>query len=337
MRSLLHLKTPPIRLLLSLPLALFVSIAIGADELPPCCPGPACPNGTVRMIVPFLAGAPTDTVARILAQGMQNQTGQQFVVDNRSGAGGNIAFEIAAKADWRNTLLIANTQLTINPSVYKNFSLDPTKDLRPIALLATMPMVLVVNPSIPAKSVKEFIAVARARPGGVSIASSGAGGVSDLAGYLFTSATGASFTHIPYKGEGTAASSVISGEVNAGVSTLAAAFPQIRAGRLRVLAVLSNQRAQALPDVPTVKDAIGLDVSADTWQGVFAGKDTPPECQKSMNRKFVSIMRSPESLKSLESMGFAVPDYSYEAFNAFVKTESTKWARVVKAADIRAE
>lgn len=337
MRGLFPFDVRPFRQLSSVPLALLVSIAIGADEPPPCCPGPSCPNGRVRLIVPFGPGGPTDMVARVLAQGMQKSTGQPYVVENRPGAGGNIASEIAAKADWRDTLLIANTQVTINPSVYPRLSLDPTRDLRPIALLATMPTVLVVHPSVPANSLKEFIAVAKAKPGGISIASPGVGGVSNLAGYLFSGAAGVSFAHIPYKGQALAVTNIVSGEANAGVFPLAEALPQIRAGKLRALAVLSVRRSEALPDVPTVSDAFGLDVTADAWQGVFAGKGTPPECQKSINKKVVSIMRSPDSLKSLESIGFAIPDYSSEAFTAFVKTESTKWARVAKNAGIKTE
>lgn len=296
------------------------------------------PNRPIRLVLPVSSGGGADVIARTVGGRMGAALGQQFVVDNRGGAGGNIAAEIVAKSPPDGyTLGMVLSSHTINPSLYKKLNYDAVRDFTPIVLLATAPFVLVVHPSLPAKSVKDFIALSKASKGGLTYGSSGTGLLAHLAMELLKTMGGFEATHIPYKGTGAAMMDTVAGHVSANFPTMISGLNTIRAGRLRALGVTSLQRSKLLPDVPTIAEQgfPGYEVTA--WYGLLAPAGTPREIITLLNTEAVKALKAPDVRERLSNDG-AVPVASTpEEFAAHLKSETGKWAKIVRYAGATAE
>jgi len=296
------------------------------------------PARPVRFIVPNPPGGGTDLVARIVAQKMSEQWGQNLVVDNRAGAGGIIAVEVAAKSVPDGyTLLMAHFPLAITVNIAK-VSFDPVRDFAPVTLLATTQNALALNPSVPAKSVKGFIALAKSKPGQFSYASGGNGTSMHVSAELFNLMAGVSMTHVPYKGAGPALVDLISGQVQASFVSVPAAVPHIRSGRIRALAVTGPRRSSLVPDLPTLSEAGLKGYGSEQWYGVLVPRGTPRATVQRLNQDFTRVLGQPDTRTRLQDSGYDVaPDTTEEWFGRFLASEIAKWADVVRKAGIRAE
>jgi tripartite-type tricarboxylate transporter receptor subunit TctC len=289
------------------------------------------PSKPVKLVVPYPPGGPTDIVARVVAQKLSEQTGQQFIVDNRPGAGGNTGAELVARsAPDGYTLLIATTAHAINPSLFKNLGYKLTKDLAPVSLLTSGPLVIVANPALPAKNVAELIALAKARPGQLNFASSGNGQSTHLAAELFASMAGVKMTHIPYKGSAPALTDVMGGQAQLMFDTMLSAMPHVKGGKLKALAVTSGKRSPAAPDLPTVAESGLPGYEAIAWNGLLAPAGTPPEAIARLSAELKKALALPEVKDKFEAQGFAAAWNTPEAFGGFMNAEVEKWAQVVK-------
>ena len=290
------------------------------------------PNKPVRVVVPYPPGGPTDIVARVLFQQVSEATGQQFLVDNRAGAGGNIGAEIVAKSPADGyTLLIGTTAHAINMSLFKNLSYDVQKDFAPVSLLTQGPLVLVAHPQFPANSIKEVIELAKSKSGGLNFASSGNGQSTHLSAELFNTMAGIKMSHVPYKGSAPALTDVMSGQVDVMFDTTLSAMPFVKAGKLKALGLTSQVRSPAAPDVPTIAESglPGYEVFA--WNGVFVPAGTPKAIIQQLNDQIRKAMLLPQVKDKFSAQGFAASWNSPENFGVFVKNEVDKWSRTVKA------
>ena len=290
------------------------------------------PNKSVRVVVPYPPGGPTDIVARVLFQQVSEATGQQFLVDNRAGAGGNIGAEIVAKSPADGyTLLIGTTAHAINMSLFKNLSYDVQKDFAPVSLLTQGPLVLVAHPQFPANSIKEVIELAKSKSGGLNFASSGNGQSTHLSAELFNTMAGIKMSHVPYKGSAPALTDVMSGQVDVMFDTTLSAMPFVKAGKLKALGLTSPVRSPAAPDVPTIAESglPGYEVFA--WNGVFVPAGTPKAIIQQLNDQIRKAMLLPQVKDKFSAQGFAASWNSPENFGVFVKNEVDKWSRTVKA------
>ncbi len=296
------------------------------------------PDKPVKIAVGFAAGGGADIVARQLGNQMGAQVGQSFVVENKPGATGTIAATYVAKAPADGYTLFLGSQSTmlVAPAIYPKLQFDPVKDFTPISMLVSMPMLLVVHPSVPAKNVQELIALAK--KGDMAYASAGAGGPQHTAGELFANLANVKLTHIPYKGEAPALTDAIGGQVPVMFSNLPAVMPYVKAGKLRALAVSSARRHPELPDLPTVAEAAKLPgFEVLTWYGVFAPAGTPPEAAKKLEAEAIAALKSKELSGKLADQGFTVVGSSSQQFAAFMKSEVPRWAKLIKDANIRAD
>jgi tripartite-type tricarboxylate transporter receptor subunit TctC len=297
------------------------------------------PAKPIRFVVPFPPGGPLDTVARALGQAMTMSWGQPVVVDNRPGAGGGIGAEIVAKspADGYTMLMGAVSTHAINPTLYAKIAYDPLKDFVPVTQVANVPNVLVVHPAVPANSVKELIALAKAKPGTLNFASGSNGSAGHLAGELFKSMAGVDMVHIPYKGAAPAVTDLLAGQVSLMFDNLASASPQIRSGKLRALAVTTLTRTPFFPDLPTISESglAGFDIS--TWFGVFAPAGTPPEVVAKLNAELVRILKTPEMKDRLALLGAEPVGNTTEQFLAYIKSEIPKYAKVIRDSGARVD
>ena len=290
------------------------------------------PNKPVRVVVPYPPGGPTDIVARVLFQQVSEATGQQFLVDNRAGAGGNIGAEIVAKSPADGyTLLIGTTAHAINMSLFKNLSYDVQKDFAPVSLLTQGPLVLVAHPQFPANTIKEVIELAKSKSGGLNFASSGNGQSTHLSAELFNTMAGIKMSHVPYKGSAPALTDVMSGQVDVMFDTTLSAMPFVKAGKLKALGLTSPVRSPAAPDVPTIAESglPGYEVFA--WNGVFVPAGTPKAIIQQLNDQIRKAMLLPQVKDKFSAQGFAASWNSPENFGVFVKNEVDKWTRTVKA------
>jgi tripartite-type tricarboxylate transporter receptor subunit TctC len=290
------------------------------------------PSKPVRVVVPYPPGGPTDIVARVLFQQVAESTGQQFLIDNRAGAGGNIGAEVVAKAPADGyTLLIGTTAHAINMSLFKSLNYDVQKDLAPVSLLTQGPLVLVTHPQFPANSVKELIDMAKAKPGSLNFASSGNGQSTHLSAELFNSMAGTKMVHVPYKGSAPALSDLMTGQVGIMFDTTLSAMPFVRAGKLKALGVTSPQRTPAAPDVPTIAESglPGYEVFA--WNGVLVPAGTPKAIVAQLNEEIRKAMQLPQVRDKFSAQGFAASWNTPDQFGVFVRNEVDKWARTVKA------
>lgn len=294
---------------------------------------PAYPLRPISLVVPFPAGGSTDLVARVVAEKMSQDLGQQIVVENRGGAGGNVGSAAAAKADPDGYTLLMGTVAThaLNPALYKKMPYDPVADFAPISLLVVVPNVLVVNPDFPAKDVAELIALLKAEPGKYSYASSGNGTPLHLSGELFKSMAGVDMVHVPYKGAGPALVDVMGGHVPIMFDNLPSSTEHIKAGKLRGLAVTTAERAPSMPDLPTVAEAGLSGYETYTWNALFAPAGTPPEVVARINEAAVKALADPDVQAKLMGFGAVVDGSTPEELAAHVQAELAKWAPVVKA------
>jgi tripartite-type tricarboxylate transporter receptor subunit TctC len=289
------------------------------------------PEKPIRMIVPFPPSAGLDVVSRFVAATLTDQVGQNVVVDNRPGAGGTIGAELAAKSPPDGyTLLMISTSHAFNVSLYKKLPYDMVRDFAPVTLIAAAPNILVVNQSVPAVSVKEFVALARAKPRELNFTSAGVGTSSHLAGELFRYMARVELVHVPYKGSGAALTGLLGGEVQAAFFSIPSTLPHMKSGKLRLLGIGSVRRSAMLPDVPTIAEAGVPDYDATTWYGALAPARTPQAVVERLNREIVRALQSPGMRERLRAQG-AEPRASTPAeFAAYLKAEITKYARVAK-------
>ncbi len=290
------------------------------------------PAKPVRVVVPYPPGGPTDIVARVLFQQVAEATGQQFLIDNRAGAGGNIGAELVAKSPPDGyTVLIGTTAHAINMSLFKNLGYDVQKDLMPVSLLTQGPLVLIAHPQFPASTVKEVIELAKTKPGGLNFASSGNGQSTHLSAELFNTMAGIKMAHVPYKGSAPALTDVMSGQVDVMFDTTLSAMPFVKAGKLKALGLTSAVRSPAAPDVPTIAESglPGYEVFA--WIGVLVPTGTPKAIIQQLNDHIRKAMLLPQVKDKFSAQGFAASWNSPESFGVFLKTEVDKWSRTVKA------
>jgi tripartite-type tricarboxylate transporter receptor subunit TctC len=296
------------------------------------------PNHPVRLIVPYAPGGGSDTTSRIMAKPLAELFGQQIVIDNRPGAGTIIGAELAAKSPPDGYTLFSGITgtMAINPSIYAKLPYDPVRDFAPIAMIATGPNVLVVHPSVPAKNVNELIALAKKNPGQLTYASSGTGGAPHLAGELFKYMAGIDMVHVPYKGAAPATLDVLSGNVQVMFGGLAPVVPQVKAGKLRALAVAGAKRSQALPDVPSLAETLkGYDGS--TWFAIFAPAGTPNDIINKVSADLATVMSRKDVSDQLLVQGYEPWIMGPKELGPFVSQEIAKWAKVIKAAGIKGE
>jgi len=325
---------------MKLPRRNFLHLAAGAAALPAVSRfafAQAYPSRPVRIIVPFAPAGASDITARLIGQWLSERLGQQFVIENRPGGGGNIGTEavVRAPADGY-TLLMVGSANASNATFYDKLNFNFIRDIAPVGSVFRGPYVMVVNPSVPARSVPEFIAYAKANPGKLTMASSGTGAVPHVAGELFKMMAGIDMVHVPYRGGGPALTDLLAGQVQVYFPTTVASIGYIRAGRLRALAVTAATRSDALPDIPTVGEFLP-GYEASTWYGVGAPKGTPAEIVEKLNKEINAGLADPTMKARLADLGGDVLALSPADFGKLIAEETAKWAKVVKFSGVKAE
>ncbi len=295
------------------------------------------PSRPIRLIIPFPPGGSNDVVGRLIAQQLTTRLGQQVVPDNRAGAGGMIGTDAVAKADADGyTILFASSAFAANSALYK-LPYDPVKAFAPVAMIAAGPNVLAVSTTLPVNSVRDLIALARAKPGTLNYASAGIGSFQHLGGALFVSMAKADIVHVPFKGGGPAMVDVVAGNTQLMLSSLVQTLPLIKAGKLKALGVGGSRRSSTLPDVPTIAEAGLPGYEAVNWWGLIAPAGTPPEVVARLHREITAIQRAPEVVRRFESEAVDAIQMSTAEFSAYIQEETVKWARVVREAGIKAQ
>jgi tripartite-type tricarboxylate transporter receptor subunit TctC len=298
----------------------------------------AWPAKPIPMILPFPPGGGTDLLGRLIADRLAAALGQPVVTENRGGAGGNVGAEAAARsAPDGYTIVLVAPSLAISPTLYSKLNYDPIKDFAPIALVAQVPNVMITHPSVPATTLAEFIAYARANPGKLNFGSGGLGTSNHLAGELFNLRTGAGLIHVPYKGVNLAMNGVLAGEVHLVFIGVPVPAPHIKAGRLRALAVLARERSPLIPEVPTAAEAGLADFDVTTWYGILAPAGTPRPIIQRLNGELTNMMQAPEIKERLGALGTDPLTSTPEEFGAYIKQEIAKWGDVIRKAGLHAE
>ena len=299
----------------------------------------AYPTKPIRFVVPYPPGGPLDTVARLLGAKVGEAMGQPVVVDNKPGAGGNIGADIVAKSppDGHTILMGAVATHAINPTLYKSIPYDAVKDFVPVTQVASTPNVLVVNPSVPANNVREFIAYARANPGKLNFGSGSTGSAGHLAGELFKSMAGVEMAHIPYKGAAPAMQDLVAGQIQLMFDNLASSLGQVRAGKVKALAVTTAKKAALAPELPTIAESglPGFDIS--TWFGIFAPAGTPKAAIDRLHAEFTKALAAPDVREKMPNLGAEPVGSSPEAFAAYIRSEADKYAKVIKASGAKVD
>ena len=296
------------------------------------------PTRPVRAIVAFAPGGVTDSFARLMAQKLSEHLGKQFYVENITGATGNIGTGQAAKAAPDGyTLLFAFSSYVVNPTLFDKVPYDPYKDFEPLTLAVTSTTVVTVHPSVPAKTIKDLVALVRANPGKYSYSSAGAGTQAHLAGEQFRLSLGLDLVHIPFNGGGPAIAAVVGGHTPIGFSSPAASIPQIKEGNVRALAITSKRRSQILPDVPTMAEAGYPEIEGDSWVGVLVPAGTPKDIISLLNHEIVKVIALPDMKARLGELGYDPVGSTPEEFAARIKVEIEMWRKVIRAAKIKAE
>lgn len=302
------------------------------------CGAQTYPARPIRAIVPYAAGGGVDVVARLIAPRLGERLGQQVVIDNRPGATGNIGAELASRAAPDGyTVLIAGASIAINVSLYRKLAYDLVKDFAAVTSIAVSPNIVLVHPSLPARSIAELIALARARPGQLNYASGGSGSTLHLTAELFKSMTGVAITHVPYKGTGPALIAVISGETEVVMPPLAGTLAYVESGRLRALAVTSASRVKMLPQLPTVAEAGVPGFESGQWYGVFVPAATSPDIVIRLQTDIARVVRLPDVVEQITQQGSIATGETPEQFAAHVRQEIAKWAKVVKVSGAHPE
>jgi tripartite-type tricarboxylate transporter receptor subunit TctC len=298
--------------------------------------GAVYPSKPIRLILPFPPGAPSDMVGRALGQKLSEQLGGNVVPDNRPGAGGNLGIGIAAKSPPDGyTLVLATPGIAISPSLYSKLGYDAARDFAPVARVTTIPNILVVHPSVPAKTLQQFIALARAHPGKINFASGGPGTTNHLANELLKHLERIDMVHVPYKGATLGMMAMISGEVDEVILPVASAIPQIRAGKVRPLAVLSERRVPALPEVPTAKEAGVDDFVVSVWYGLFAPARTPPDIVIRLGQEIIRALEAPDLRERLTAIGVDPWPGTPEELGSLVRSETARYAAVIRGIGLR--
>jgi tripartite-type tricarboxylate transporter receptor subunit TctC len=323
---------------MKLPRRTFLHLTAGAAALPALSRvaiAQAYPSRPVRVIVPFPAGQATDTIARLVGQALSERLGQPFVIENRTGAGGNIATEAVVRAPPDGyTLLIVGLSHAMNAALYKKLNFNFTRDIAPVANIGGSPYVMVVNPSVPAKTVPEFVAYAKANSGKVNMASSGSGSVSHIFGELFKAMTGVNLVHVPYRSG--YVPDLLGGQVQVVFGTISSCIQYIRGGMLRALAVTTATRSDVLPDVSVLGEFVP-GYEANQWYGVGAPKDTPAEVIDRLNKEINAVAADPNVSSRLAGLGIHPMPMTSAAFARFIADETEKWGKVIRSAEITAE
>jgi tripartite-type tricarboxylate transporter receptor subunit TctC len=297
------------------------------------------PSHPVKIVVPFPPGGSNDIIARILAQKLSEATSQQFFVENRGGAGGNIGAEAVAKAspDGYTLLVTAPPPLTTNIALYKSLPFDPARDFAPVALLATVPIVLMVNPALPVKNVQELVALAKSKPGTLNFGSSGIGSTNHLAGELLKRMTGIDIVHVPYKGAAPAMNDLIAGHIPMMFDNMPAVLPQVQGGSVRAIAVAGARRAAALPDVPTVAEQGVAGFEAFAWFGLVAPAKTPAPVLEMLQRQVEAMLNMPDVQKRFAELGADPGTVTGTAFGKFLAEDTAKWSKIIQASGASAD
>ena len=311
------------RILLALSLSLAVAAPVLAQD--------KYPAKTVTLIVPQAAGGANDAIARVIAQKLTEQTGQSFIVDNRTGAGGNVGTVAAARAraDGYTLMLTADSSMVINPSLYKSTGFDPLKDFEPVGTVATAGYVLVANPAFPAKNTADLIAMAKQQPGKINIGSAGNGTLNHLIGEMLGKATGIDLVHIPYKGSSAAVTDLVAGQVQVSVQSLPSSIAFIRSGKIKVLGVVNNKRLPSMPDAPTIGETV-KGFGATPWYGVFAPTGTPKHIVTQLNAEIAKALESKDVQERLAGVGCEPFKSTSDQFAQLVRDDLPRWARIVK-------
>ncbi len=318
----------PSRLLKAAGMVLALSTAVAAQDYP---------TKPVRLVIPFPPGGSNDIVGRLVATQLGEKLGKQVIVENRGGAGGVVATEMVSKAEADGyTLLMISLAHAVNPWLYK-LSYDPIKSFAPVAMLGSGPNIVTVHPDLPVKSIKDLVALAKQKPGELQYASAGVGSFQHLGGELFKLMAGADLMHVPFKGGGPAMIDVMGGHTKVLFSSLVQTTPHIRSGKLRALATGGSKRSPVFPDLPTVAEAGVPDYEGVNWWGVLAPAGTPKAIVDKLSRDIAAALASPEVQKQFESEGAEVVQMDPDEFGKFLAAEMTKWERVVKEANIKAE
>jgi tripartite-type tricarboxylate transporter receptor subunit TctC len=311
--------------------AVLLASAFGALALAFAGAAVAWPTKSVSVIVPFTAGGTTDIVGRLVAQKLTQMWGQSVVVDNRPGAGGNIGAALVAKAppDGYTILLTSGSVVTVNPYLYKDMGFDVKKDLAAVTNIATGPMVVVVNPKVPANDLKELVALAKTQPGKLNFGSAGQGSQVHMAGESFADAAGIQIQHVPYKGEALAYNDLIGGQIQLVVGNIAAASQFVNSGQLRALAVASKERSKMLPNVPTTAEA-GLPVEIAGWFGFMVPSGTPKDVVDKIYKDVSAVLKDPEMVAKLAAQGMTPVANTPDQFGKQISEESQRWSEIVK-------
>jgi tripartite-type tricarboxylate transporter receptor subunit TctC len=299
---------------------------------------PPYPTKPIRIIVPQSAGASSDLTARLIGQKLSVVFGQPVVVDNRPGAGSIIGTDLVAKAAPDGyTLLVVASSITLNPTLHKNLPFDPVRDLAPITQLSAFPNMLTVHPGLPVKTVKELIALAKAKPGSINYGSSGAATGTHLSAELFKYMTGIDMVHVPYKGGGPAVQALLGGQVQLNFATIVSVLPFVRAGKLRGIAVTTAKRSPSAPDIPTIAESGVPGYDHGPWNGFLAPAKTPPAVIARLNEETARVLQLPETKAVFLNEGAEPVGNKPEEFGAIIKGETAKWAKVIQAAGIKAD
>ena len=289
------------------------------------------PNKPVTVIVPQAAGGANDAIARVIAQKLSEQMGQTFIVENRTGAGGNVGSAAAARAkpDGYTLMITADSSMVINPALYKNTGFDPIKDFEPIGTVATAGYVLVANPAFPAKNINELIALAKQKPGSINIGSAGNGTLNHLIGEMLGKAAAIDLVHVPYKGAAAAVTDLVSGQVQVSVQSLPSSIAFIRAGKVKVLGVVNPTRIPALPDAPTIGETV-KGFGATPWYGMFVAAGTPKAIVRQLNAEIAKALESKEVQERLAGVGCEPFKSTPEQFSQLLRDDLPRWAKIVK-------
>jgi tripartite-type tricarboxylate transporter receptor subunit TctC len=326
---------------MKLPRRHFLHLAAGAAALPAISrtgwAAQSYPTRPVRLIVGFAPGGPNDIVARLIGQWLSERLGQQFIVENRGGAGGNIGTEAVVNASPDGyTLLLIDSSNTINPTLYDKLNFNFIRDIAPVASIMRGPLVMEVNPGFPAKTVLEFIDYAKSNPGKISMASGGIGTSSHLAGELFKATAGIEMVHVPYRGTAPALADLLGGQVQVMFGNMLASMAYIKGGGLRALAVTTTSRLEALPDIPAVADFVS-GYEATAWQGVGAPRNTPNEIVERLNTDINTGLADPEMRARLADLGGTAFGDTPRGFGKLIAEDTDKWSRVIRAANIKVD
>ena len=320
-----------------LPKAARAFLALALLIVPVAAFAQAFPSKPVRFVLPFPPGGPSDILGRALAQKLSEQLGQSVVPDNRPGAGGNLGAELVAKSPADGyTLLLSSPSIAISPALYGKLNYDPIKDLAPIARVASIQNIMLVHPSVPAKSLKEFIALARSNPGKLNFGSGGAGTTNHLASEILKSLAKINIVHVPYKGSNQAMLGLMGGQVDMVVIAVPPAVPQIKAGKVRALAVLSDERVSTVPEVPTAKQAGVDNFEVAVWYGILAAGGTPREVITRLHGEIVKALAAPDVRERLINAGIDPWPNTPEQFASFIRSETERYTKVIKSAGVTA-